>query len=601
MKKKNINLILIITLVLTSFFNLVSCTNIVTTTEVKDEVNEEVNTLVTIPEVLGPGIHVMRNPENYTQIVFDENGNVLGRTISSDLEGITLIEDVKKGYAEYFYKADFTAEVSTSSYISTDDINDIYEDLMPIQKSKLYDKNGNEIKLPIDFENAIFAVGDNIFLRDANKNYYDKNLTRVWKNNDGTWDVDSDLYGNTIRYKEFNGNNGKYINLYFSTEVYDGHEDEAKAVITDEDLIVEKEIKGYNVDDIIDLKGKKIVVLIRLEGDKLKFNFLDENNNIVFDKDVDKNIPYDSESRIVTFKRDNKEFDFDFDTYTVVGEERDYVEKEVGDPIYLIKEKYNDLEDKIVRSNNKYNSVTTWYDRVNEKIRILAYYNEVFDEITGYKEDADVYDEEGKLLGTIPKFSACYEEDGLFFYNNKIVCDFDLNIVKTFEDEMYLSRNDKFGKTFYIERFDITKQNDDMKISDIKPFKVYDKDFNVLYDDLINVYEYSMDDYLIVVDKNSTRFVGVDENGNLYVKKQIDRPLDVSNWYSESDNKAFKDMKSGFYGIFDKDLNIIIDNMKNVIDLKKDYFTYERGFKYGLMDYEGREIVSFSIFDNIKE
>ena len=555
------------------------------------------------PYDLGPGLHIIRNPENYTQVVIDENGNMIDRTINSDLESISLINNPVLGYAEYYYKTDFTAEVKNTDVHSTEDMDEVFDSLMPIQKSKLYDKHGNEIKLPIEFSNAEFATSLSIFLRDANQNYYDKNLVEVYQNTDGTWSADSDIvYENTVRYKEFTSDTGnKYIKLYFSTELYDGDEKEHRVVVTDDSFIKEREYKGYNLDDIIDLEGKKIPVLIRLVEDKLKYNFLDDNNDLVFDEDVDKGIPYDNKSRIVTLIRGDKEFDFSFDTFTTVGDSRVYIEKVEKDPVYELKEKYEDIKDKIVSSNDDYKYATIWYDEVNKKIRILANKDERYDELTGYTSDVDVYDEDAKLLGTMPKFSACYEENGYFFYNNNTVCDFDLNIIKTFDDDMYLSRAEKFNKSFFIERFDIRDQYSDKKIEDIKPFKIYDKDFNVLYDDIIKVYEYTLDDYLIVVDKDNTKFINLDNDGNLYVKKEISRPLDVSNWYSESDFKAFKDLQTGFFGILDKDLNIKVDNLKNAIDLKKDYFTYELGFSFGLMDYDGNIINKYSIFNTMGE
>ena len=166
---------------------------------------------------------------------------------------------------------------------------------------------------------------------------------------------------------------------------------------------------------------------------------------------------------------------------------------------------------------------------------------------------------------------------------------------------MYLSRSDKFGKSFFIERFDIRDQYENNNIDSIKPFKIYDKDFNVLYDNVIKVYEYTLDDYFVVVDKENTKFIAVDNDGKLYVKKVIDRPLDVSNWYSESNKNAFMDLKTGHFGILDEVLNIKVDDLKNAIDLKKDYFTYEKGFSFGLMDYEGNIINKYSIFNTMGE
>ena len=46
---------------------------------------------------------------------------------------------------------------------------------------------------------------------------------------------------------------------------------------------------------------------------------------------------------------------------------------------------------------------------------------------------------------------------------------------------------------------------------------------------------------------------------------------------------------------------MIIDNLKAISGLEELCFGFTNGFRYGLMDYEGRPILKYSIFDSMTE
>ena len=62
-----------------------------------------------------------------------------------------------------------------------------------------------------------------------------------------------------------------------------------------------------------------------------------------------------------------------------------------------------------------------------------------------------------------------------------------------------------------------------------------------------------------------------------------------------------ENLESGRMGVMDDNFNIIINDLKSVTNLEEKSFTYTNGFKYGLMDYDGKVICDFSIFDTMTE
>jgi hypothetical protein len=99
------------------------------------------------------------------------------------------------------------------------------------------------------------------------------------------------------------------------------------------------------------------------------------------------------------------------------------------------------------------------------------------------------------------------------------------------------------------------------------------------------------------------------ENDTVFLDKDLNparviegRTLDIRGWYSDTtDYKVFNDLANDRMGIIDKNFNIVIDNMKYIESLNDNYFIYQNGFKYGFMDYEGNPILTFSIFDTMRE
>lgn len=166
------------------------------------------------------------------------------------------------------------------------------------------------------------------------------------------------------------------------------------------------------------------------------------------------------------------------------------------------------------------------------------------------------------------------------------------NIKKRLGTEYIVSKINKFGKTFYTTGMypDYSTRRD---------FEMYDENFNLMYEHLNAVESYTFDDYIVISRENDT--ILIDKNLAI-VKKYDSRIIDIRGWYSDSSEyKIFEDLQTGRMGIINKNLDIVIDNLMYVGSMEEDYFTYKNGFKYGLMDYEGIPILTYSIFDTMRE
>lgn len=532
------------------------------------------------PEFLN-GIHEIRNPKTNTQMLVKGDGTVVLKTMEPDIEQIGTIEDIDKNTVNYVYKSFNGEGLETKTYGSGDTE---YESRELTLRTVFYDRDGKEVGLTANTYGGKYTTKDKIIYSD-NDVPYGENGLRIFnvKTRETTVPQYSNLYA-------FNGN------FLMSTDEY-GDDNSASEVtlICDEDFKEIKRIDGYSLNGVETRKGVNLVNLSkRVKSDKdngdyeRKYNYLDENYQFIFDEDIDERMWSDT-FPILTVRRGDKVFDFDFDKKQIVGEERPYV-KEKNDIQRYQEEtaKYEETANKIRGDGEKYQYVSVFY---HDGTVLYMAHKEInlgmFDDDT-----CDIYNDKLELIATFNSVDNQYNEEGYIFVNKDTVYNEKLEVVKKFDKKCMIERIKQFDKVFFANSI-----GDDY--STRRDFELYDVNFNVLFEHINCIEAYSYDDYIVLTFENNTVFLDKDINP----AKAIDgRQLDIRGWYSDAtDYKVFNDLANDRMGIIDKDFNIVIDNIKYIETLNEKYFTYQNGFKYGFMDYEGIPILSFSIFDTMRE
>lgn len=155
---------------------------------------------------------------------------------------------------------------------------------------------------------------------------------------------------------------------------------------------------------------------------------------------------------------------------------------------------------------------------------------------------------------------------------------------------------DREGKRYYYNQ-------SDKQYNQREKFSLYDDDKNLILTDITSISPYISDEYIICSHIDGTK---VYDNNFKVIKDFGDRKLDIWSWttHKGSNGKtyySFANAEKTSMGILDEKFNPIIDNLKYVGLLEDDYFTYMDGFEYGLMDYNGKKLFTFSIFDNFQD
>lgn len=601
MKKapKIVGLLLSISIIMILF----SCQNNVSVESTANVENSNMSYLAEDPEFKN-SVHIIRNEDTNTSSIIKGDGTILLKSMRPFIEDLSILKDEISGEARYLSKHVSGDNLEYNEYFDEYE-KKTYRYPEETYYTEFYDLNGNEIGLKAKTYVASLAVGDNIFYRD----YVDE--------------VDDNLYVYNVKTKKSEkalkstvGTLGSYVLI--SSDGYGANAEKKEILVCDENLNVVNTIENYSYRNNIEYDGVKVgaistVVMNNTEKDiselqynvdyTYKYNYLDENCNLIFDEPVD-NSGYFDNSTIVTFHRDDIEFDFDFKTKKVVGDMRPYSGFDNYNSEYQSERAvYSEMNDNIRSLNPKYNYVDTricnnyYYDDIGsygKKILFLAHYsdeNENYDDPAyEYKDHCDVYSINGELLTSFDNVNVVYEDEGYILVNYDTLYNFDLEVVKAFDEKVYVERH-KMGNLIYFT------DEADYQFNSRPKYNIYDKNMEVLYENVISNNTYAFDDkYFVVAFDDLTQLI--DEN--LKVFKEYDTPYEIDDWY-DVEYKIVKNLKTNRMGIMDKNYNIIIKGLKSVSDLEEKSFTYANGFKYGLMDYEGKVICNFSIFDTMSE
>ena len=579
--KININFLKIFILVIVSVSVLISCDKI-TINEVKtDKKNTEeknISKLATDPKFIN-GIYDIRNPKTNTHMLVKGDGTIVIKTMEPDIEQLGTIQDINKGKINYVYKTFNGEGLDTRVYGSGDSE---YESKELTMRTVFYDTSGNEVGLEANTYSGLYTTEDKIIYRDNDAPYGENDL-RVFNVN--TKEISKLPYRNLYA---FNGN------FLMSTDEYgDDNAEKEVTIICDENFEELSRIEGYSLTGIEDRKGVNIVNISKriLKEDNSyvrKYNYLDEDYQFIFEEDIDERIWSDT-FPILTVRRGNKVFDFDFDKKQIVGEERAYVEEKNDWQLYQEEtEKFSDNAEKLRNDGEKYQYVTPFYH--DGTVLYIAHKQTnigMFDD-----DEIDVYNDKLELVATFDSLDNQFYEQGYLFVNKDTVYNEKLEVVKKFDTKCMIERVNKFGKTFF-------SNGTGVDYSTRRGFELYDVNFNKLFDKINYLESYSYDDYIVLTFENNTVFFDKDLNPARVIEG---RTLDINGWYSDTtDYKVFNDLANDRMGIIDKNFNIVIDNIKYIESLNDNYFIYQNGFKYGFMDYEGNPILTFSIFDTMRE
>ena len=579
--KTNINFLKIFILVIVSVSVLISCDKI-TINEVKtDKKNSEeknISKLATDPKFIN-GIYDIRNPKTNTHMLVKGDGTIVIKTMEPDIEQLGTIQDINKGKINYVYKTFNGEGLDTRVYGSGDSE---YESKELTMRTVFYDTSGNEVGLEANTYSGLYTTEDKIIYRDNDAPYGENDL-RVFNVN--TKEISK------LPYRNLSAFNGNFL---MSTDEYgDDNAEKEVTIICDENFEELSRIEGYSLTGIEDRKGVNIVNISKriLKEDNSyvrKYNYLDEDYQFIFEEDIDERIWSDT-FPILTVRRGDKVFDFDFDKKQIVGEERAYVEEKNDWQLYQEEtEKFSDNAEKLRNDGEKYQYVTPFYH--DGTVLYIAHKQTnigMFDD-----DEIDVYNDKLELVATFDSLDNQFYEQGYLFVNKDTVYNEKLEVVKKFDTKCMIERVNKFGKTFF-------SNGTGVDYSTRRGFELYDVNFNKLFDKINYLESYSYDDYIVLTFENNTVFLDKDLNPARVIEG---RTLDINGWYSDTtDYKVFNDLANGRMGIIDKNFNIVIDNMKYIESLNDNYFIYQNGFKYGFMDYEGNPILTFSIFDTMRE
>ena len=497
-------------------------------------------------------LYVLRNPYTNTEMIINGKGELILKTLDTNSEQIGIIDDIEENVTNYVYKM-YSGEKKIVRNYEVDGKTYETEDISI--RTVFYDKEGKEVGLTADSYGAIITTKNKIIYRENDDFNTNVNYIKVF-----------DVENKTITQIPYESISTFKNNFLLSSDGY--REDSVGkeyTLILDKNFNEIKKIFGYSINYVDKSSGRVCLSkLVKNENYSIdgneeiikKYNYLDEKFELVYEDDLDERIEGTNE-RAKRWENLQQE-----------------------------KEKY---EDKRMKLQNDLNCeyVTTFYH--DGTVLFLAYRSMnvgMFDDNT-----CAVYNESFEKIAEINSIDNIFEEQGYIFADKDTIYNSKMDVVKQFDEKCQVEMIEKFGKTFFINETaeDYSKR---------EKFEIYDSNFNVLFDNVNAIEAYTYDDYLVVVDNEGTKLI--DKNLNTF--KTINRRIDIRSWYSvKNGEKTFIDLDTGRMGIVDKNFNITIDNLKNVSDMDDLCFTYQDGFEYGIMDYNGNIIFSYSIFDTMTE
>lgn len=516
-------------------------------------------------------IYHITNPSSNCEMIVNGSGKILARN-TEESSYLLLLQDAKTNEATYYYKMGISENFVDKEYESEN--NEKIKSKEGSFHSVFYDKNGNEVGLSLD---KVYGVS--LVLNDyIAYNVYDENIN------------ENSLYVFNVKTKENKKMEHNFI-YYFSKHIvlssssWDEKDTKKEIIVLDDDFNEKKRIDGYSV---LDTMHADKLNLIRIgknvdKNNRTLDNFLDGNFNMVLDNDVEV-LNTNIDSNIITIRDKDIYYDYDLKNKKKVGESKPYSSYESKNNYDYKYSLYTATISNIKKSDK---NITYVSPRIY-KNKVIYQADLEFKE-EGHRFPSRIFNEDLTKVIDFNTVDFIDEERGKIFANSGEVYDFDLNfIIKLGENVSpeYFNCNDKI---FYVDMFD-------SNFEQREKFNLYDENFNILLKEIKYCDFFTFKNMIQVEDDVSTKIYDT----NMNIVKDFKRNVKVFNHYDVS-FYSFTDTNTKRMGIMDKNFNVIIDNLKSVSELKDNYFTYQNGFKYGLMDYSGKVLLSFSIFDTMTE
>lgn len=542
--------------------------------------------------LLKDNIYQIANPINNSNVIVDKNGKVLLKTIDPDNEYISIVYDLYTEEPAFLSKTYMGEDLKEVKY-------DDYSYHSPTYRIVYYDLDGNLLDLDIDGASGYCAAWGKYLLIGSD------NGTYIYDSEEKILNM-SELRNFELLGKNLLLNNSQWNDGARRIEIYDRDVNQIK-VINDYAYSYRNTINGKGYHQVVlpikNQKDKQITINGKTyttddDENKVLYNFLDENGDFFFDNPVENEIN-NAESDVVDFISGNLYFKYDMAKKQYVSspsvisdEEREKIIKDTSTSDFM---KDRDEDKNIMKLQEKYNNEEyAWVDKQsynNKNIYAVMYGGTIINEGTEdekYVEYIDLYDndlnlkiEHSENIQLLPKCG--------YFLNDKDLYDINFNYIMTFDEESKFTIIEKGDNIYIFDRFDYDYQ-------DKEKFNLYDKDFKILKEGISDISWYNNNDCIYVTDDKNTYMYDKD----FKLIKELGGRYIIDGYYDD-DHMVFTDISTGRYGIMDNEAKILISGLKFIMGLEDEYFIYQNGFKYGLMDYDGNAIVSLSIFSTMKE
>lgn len=526
---------------------------------------------------LSDNYYSITNPTNYNLQVVNKEGKLLLSGVNKQSTAY-LIYDIFDNKPKYMYKKYEGEEVLTKTQNYDDGSSWTYKDAL--ERVEIYDLEKNFLFEISGFSN-LYSSNDFIIYSNEGKCYIyninDKNIETL------DFDTYEKLGNDKIVFHNYSNDKNRV------TEIYDKNLNKIKSY------------SGYNVNYSINIKGKQYMMLFKMLSDNdFRYNFIDENGDMLFDNDVENRMDYDDEIIEYTFLYDDKKFIYDFEKneyikkpITISTEEKEELKNKLM-PNISFKEEEDPIKDKIkneLKDESLYVENRTFDGK---KIYFVRTKDEFIDDTNSdegrYVSYYNIYDNEGHLMKeNINNLDVQASENGFIIISGKVY-DFNFNELLDIKSDTSLREFKIDYKTYYLDKYDDNSNEKDIK-------NLFDSKMQFIFKDVDDIVIADDGNFIFVTDNKNTKMY----DKNFQVIKELNRNIEPEQWQFNEKSIVFFDKNTNRYGVIDNKGNILVDKLKKIQSLEEDYIVYQNGFRYGIMDLSGNVIVSLSIFDDIKE